>query len=642
MKAVWDIEAARQTYSVTHWSDGYYDINAQGNVVVFPRGKENATAIELSDIIARITEAGLRLPALLRFPDILTHRIMRQQQSFAQAMQAMNYAAHYSCVYPIKVNQQSHVIQQFIKTMGQSQISNASIGLEAGSKPELMAVLAMAGQGRELTKQPFVIVCNGYKDREYIRLALIGQQLGHRVYIIIERVKELALVLQEAQNLEVQPTLGVRVRLNAIAHGKWQNTGGERSKFGLTASQLLQVVAQLKASKNLNALQLLHCHMGSQIANIRDIQRGVREFVRYYVEICSMGADIKTVDVGGGLGVDYEGSRSRTQCSMNYTLEEYAHNIVHVLDEACRENDLPHPNIITESGRTLAAHHAVLISNVIDAEQRDINISNLEIDDNMPTVLQDLYRSAHNIEQRSLLEIYHDACHAIAEANTMYMHGVLTLAELAYAERLYFATCAVLQQKLSLRQRAQREVLDEINTKLALKLFTNFSLFQSLPDIWAIQQVFPIMPLSHLHIEPSQRAIVQDITCDSDGRIDKYVDSQSLENTLPIPDSNTDIDYTLGFFLVGAYQEILGDMHNLFGDTDSVNVVLNDDGSYHLEQIELGDTVSDVLRYVHFEPQQLLASYRHQLESADLSQTQRVVFLAELESGLEGYTYLED
>lgn len=625
----WTIQEARETYNIAHWGNGYVDTNDRGHLVVRPDRRSDRPGIDLYELAEEIKGAGLTLPVLVRFTDILHDRIDTLCGAFARAMEVDDYRGRFTAVYPIKVNQQRRVVEEILAHGG------ARVGLEAGSKPELMAVLALADQ------RGGVVVCNGYKDREYIRLALIGLQLGHRVHIVVEKLSELELVIQEAQNLQVKPLLGVRVRLASIGAGKWQNTGGEKAKFGLSAAQVLRMVNRLTEVGMLDALQLLHFHLGSQIANIRDVQRGLREAARYYAELHRLGARIATVDVGGGLGVDYEGTRSRSFCSMNYSVQEYANNVVHVLWEICAAEGLPHPDIITESGRAMTAHHAVLITNVIDVEQVPGN-GIAPAGDDEPLIIQDLWQALANLSSRSALETYHDAVHWLSEAQDMYTHGVLTLEQRARIEHLYFAICREVRPLLQATTRAQREAVDELNEKLADKYFCNISIFQSIPDVWAIDQIFPIVPLHRLDERPERRVVIQDLTCDSDGRIDHYVDREGVEATLPLHAIQPGKPYLLGIFMVGAYQEILGDMHNLFGDTDSVNVELLPDGSHRLTQPQRGDTVESVLRYVHFNAEDLLAAYRAKIAAAQFDAERREAALRELEEGLKGYTYLED
>ena len=624
----WDLSKAKQTYNVDHWGSGYFDINPQGHLTVTPRPGQNGAAIDVYQLAHEVREQGLAWPVLVRFSDILHDRVDTLCNAFASAMQSEAYQGGYTAVYPIKVNQQRTVVEQICKHGGER------IGLEAGSKPELMAVLGMSRPGG-------VIICNGYKDREYIRLALIGRRLGHQVYIVLEKLSELSLVLEESDSLGIDPLLGIRVRLSSIGAGKWQNSGGEKAKFGLTVSQLLEALEKLRSVQKLDCLQLIHFHLGSQLANIRDIQKGIREAARFYAELSCLGANIKVVDVGGGLGVDYEGARSRSFCSMNYSVQEYANNIVHTLREACSEQGLPHPMIISESGRALTAHHAMLITNVIDIDTVPTGDHLTQPAADEPAVIQALWQLLKEIDQRALLEAYHDAVHWLGEAQEMYTHGVISLQQRGRAEQLYYAICWRVRAQLNPSSRAQREALDELNEKLADKYFCNFSLFQSLPDVWAIEQIFPLMPLHRLEEAPQRRVVIEDLTCDSDGRIDLYVDSEGIESTLPLHELKQGESYLIGMMLVGAYQEILGDMHNLFGDTDSVDVELTETG-YQLVRPEHGDKVDELLSYVHFEPEELLQSYREKINAAQLSSAETESYLQELMAGLNGYTYLEE
>ena len=627
----WSIQKARDTYNIAHWSGGYFDINGKGHLVCRPDARTDQAGVDLYELSKEIKAAGLSLPVLVRFSDILRHRVETLCGAFDRAMQADGYRGHYTSVYPIKVNQQKSVVEKILAR------NDGRVGLEAGSKPELLAVLAQSRQDGG------VVVCNGYKDREYIRLALIGKELGHRVYIVVEKPTELELVIQESKNLGVTPLIGLRMRLASIGAGKWQNTGGDKSKFGLSAAQVLDAIARLRAADRLPSLQMMHFHMGSQIANIQHIQLGMREAARYYAEFRAIGADIRVLNVGGGLGVDYEGTRSRSFCSMNYSVEEYAHNIVHALTDICAEKKLPHPDIVTESGRAMTAHHAVLITNVVDTESAPGADSVPKATENEPAIIRDLWQTFATLSDRSVVEAYHDAAYRLTEAQSMFSHGVLTLAQRARAEQIYFAICWKVRELLQPASRTHREILDELNEKLADKYFCNFSLFQSMPDAWAIDQIFPVVPLNRLNEPPTRRAVLQDITCDSDGRLDLYVDGEGVDSTLPLHPLRENEPYLLGIFLIGAYQEILGDMHNLFGDTDSIHVELKPDGGYQLSQAQQGDTVDSVLRYVHFNADDLLASYRAKIERAtSISAKNRETYLAELAEGLKGYTYLED
>ncbi len=631
----WTIQNARDTYNTAHWGGGYFDINAAGHLIARPTRDTRHPGIDLYELAHEIRNAGLSAPVLVRFTDILHDRVDTLCTAFADAMHENEYRGRYTSVYPIKVNQQKRVVEEILQHGGER------VGLEAGSKPELMAVLALSNMNGG------VIVCNGYKDREYIRLALIGRQLGHRVYIVVEKTSELESVIEEARDLQVQPLIGVRVRLASIGAGKWQNTGGEKSKFGLSSTQVLQVIDRLRTADLLDSLQLIHFHLGSQLPNIRDIQKGLRECARFYAELHRLGVNIRCVDVGGGLGVDYEGTRSRSFCSINYSVKEYAKNVVHALWEICEERSLPHPDIITESGRALTAHHAMLITNVIDIERMDEIADSVEPDAGDPLVVHDLWEGYRALTQSNEtratpVEIYHDAVHRLSDVQGMYTHGVVTLEQRARAEQLYYATCWKVRELLQPGVKAHRELLDELNEKLADKYFLNLSVFQSLPDVWAIEQIFPIIPLHRLNEAPTRRGTLQDITCDSDGRIDHYVDGEGIESSLPLHHWKPDEPYLLGIFMVGAYQEILGDMHNLFGDTDSVNVELAPDGSHRLTQPQRGDTVDSVLRYVQFNPPDLLRAYREKIARATLTAKQRESYLQELNAGLSGYTYLEE
>jgi len=625
------IATARDTYSIDNWSDGYFDINEQGLLDV----GIGTARVPLQEIVSAARDAGLRMPLLLRFVDILRDRVGKLGEAFAQAMDTLNYEANYTAVYPIKVNQQRRVVEEIYN--GTVADPRCGVGLEAGSKPELMAVLAMS-RGNS------VIVCNGYKDREFVRLALIGEKMGRRVYIVVEKMSELQLVLDEARALHVQPRIGLRARLSSIGKGNWQNTGGEKSKFGLSATQILEVIDTLRQNDALDRLQLLHFHLGSQISNIRDIQRGMKEAARYYSALRQAGCEVQVVDVGGGLGVDYEGTRSRSFCSMNYSMAEYAYNILLALQEVCNRDGIPLPDVISESGRALTAHHAVLVSNVIGVEMPPA-VRPAEPRADAPLVLQELARCFHEIEgtqrSRSLSELYHEVLYRLGEAQDMYTHGVLSLEGKAQAEQIYGAACQVLRGKLDLSSRAHQDILNELNEKLADKIFLNFSLFQSIPDAWGIDQVFPVLPISGLDQPLSRRGVVQDITCDSDGRIDQYVDTHDLATSLPLPEWDEELGMSLAIFMVGAYQEILGDMHNLFGDTDAVDVALDGKGGFRFLNTLQGDTVDHILRYVQFDTMLLQQQIHEQLVLMDLTRSEQAAFLKELREGLTGYTYLE-
>ncbi len=626
----WDSKNAADTYSLRRWAEGYVSINAAGHLQVTPRGNSDQAGVDLRELVDELHAKGMTTPVLVRFAGILQHRVKQLCEAFDAAIRADSYRGRFTAVYPIKVNQQRRVIEEILHGR------EGCVGLEAGSKPELMAVLALAPQDGG------VIVCNGYKDSEYLRLALLGQQLGHRVYIVIEKPAELDTLIALVSELGVTPQIGIRVRLAAIAAGKWQNTGGEKSKFGLSSNQVLQAVARLRDAGMLDALEMLHFHMGSQIANIRDVQMAMRECARFYTELHAHGANIRCVDVGGGLAIDYEGTRTRSDCSMNYGLQEYANNVVHTLWEACEAAAIAHPDIITESGRAMTAHHAMLISKVIDVEHAYDATSLLPVDEADPTIMQDMWNTLQQLNEENAIESWHEISHWIGEAQHMYTHAVLSLSQRARIEQLYFASCDRLRRFLPAGRRASRELLDELNDKLADKYFCNFSLFKSLPDVWAIQQIFPIVPLQRLNEFPQRRAVIHDITCDSDGRIDHYVDSAGIETSLPLHALERNEDYYVGMFLIGAYQEILGDIHNLFGDTHSVHVIMQDDDSYYIEEPVAGDNVNDVLTAVGFHTNDLLAIYELKVEASDMGFEERQNCMQFLKEGLKGYTYFED
>jgi len=622
----WTVADSRSVYGIRHWGAGYFSINDAGRVEVRPNGPDSAP-IDLSAQVDELRQSGLSLPLLVRFPDILQDRVRRLTGAFDASIARHDYQSRYTALYPIKVNQQEAVVENIIATQ------NVSIGLEAGSKPELLAVLALAPKGG-------TIVCNGYKDREFIRLALMGQKLGHNVFIVIEKESEVRLLIEEAAELKVAPQIGLRVRLSSLASSKWADTGGEKSKFGLSAAQILQVVERFKAAGLDQGIRLLHFHMGSQIANIADYRKGFREAIRYYGELRALGLPVDHIDVGGGLGVDYDGTHSRNASSINYDMQDYADAVVDMLKEFCDRQEIPHPHIFSESGRAMTAHHAVLLVQVTDVEKHNDKVPQIDAGVEQPEVLQVLIELLEDSDPEMVAETYWRATHYIEEVAAQYSAGKLSLAQKALAEQCYFAICRRLYNQLKARQRSHRQVLDELNDKLADKYICNFSVFQSLPDTWAIGQILPILPLSRLDEEPLRRAVLQDLTCDSDGKIRQYVDEQSIETSLPVHEVREGEDYVLGIFLVGAYQEILGDMHNLFGDTDSVNIYQGADGSVVHAGIETHDTIEDMLRYVHLSPEELMTHYRDKVASAKISARERTQFLDALRLGLTRSSYL--
>ena len=631
----WTIDSARALYNVEGWGAGFFDVNESGHVIVRPDKERPDRIIDLYEITNDLEEQGIALPVLLRFSDILRSRIEALTTRFEQAREEFGYNGGYTTVYPIKVNQQRHVVEEIVE-FGKSH----RVGLECGSKPELQAILGLA----ENTEH--IIVCNGYKDEEFMRLALMGQKLGHQVYIVIEQLSEIDVLLQVADEMQVTPTAGVRIKLASRGFGRWKESGGEKSKFGLNAAQLMQAIDKLRALNRLDMIKLVHFHLGSQITDIRFIKLGLTELTRFYVELRNLGLDITHLDVGGGVGVDYDGTNSTSDASVNYSLQEYANDVVYTLAEACREHEIPMPHIISESGRALTAHHALLLIKVIDVEsQADRPVPELTDDDHqlLHEMLAD-YRDASrkNVSKRRVREIFHDLTFDKERAQEMFNSGVLSLRERALAEQLYFATLNVLARYIERSRDDFDDIVTDLDATLVDRYFCNFSLFQSLPDSWAIDQLFPIMPIHRLDEEPRRRGTIQDVTCDSDGKIDRFVGAKSGEPSLELHDFRDGEPYMLGVFLTGAYQEILGDLHNLFGDTNAVHIRLAQNSGYDVTDLVHGDTVTEVLNYVQFRASDLLQTFRRKVAAAkSLSRQEANTFIADYVAGLEGYTYLE-
>lgn len=613
-------------YNIDNWGEGYFSINAAGNIEVSKSTSQKG--VELQTIINSANRAGLKLPLLVRFTDILHDRVTQLYQAFANAKEETEYAGKYTLVYPIKVNQEYCIANALLNT------PNHKIGLEAGSKPELMAVIGM------LEKQSATIVCNGYKDSSYIRAALIAQQMGHTVYIIIEKRSELDIILREARQLDIVPSIGVRIRLVTRCAGKWEHTGGSKSKFGLNAEQLLDLVSELEKQKALDCLQLMHCHLGSQIASIDDIRKCMDEVARYFVELRKLNVPINTIDVGGGLAIDYAGTRSNDDCSMNYSLQEYATHIFLSLRDLCEEMQMPVPNVISESGRALTAHHAVLVTNITDVEivKKPTNIPVALPDESR--VIYDIINTYEMIAESSPNESYHHAEYALNEAHSMFKYGVISLSEKAKVEQMYTIICLEILQHLDEENLGDMQLLEAINVSMASKIFCNLSFFQSIPDSWAIEQIFPIAPITQLTEEPSMHSILMDITCDSDGTLKQYAGESNINPTLLLPQYNKDKPYNIAFFLVGAYQEILGNLHNLFGDTDSLDVALLDDGKFEFKYLVSGDTVTDVLHFAHYDSKKLLQSYSKQLLNTDVPHDKVQEYLTEFKNILSKQTYI--
>jgi arginine decarboxylase len=625
----WTLDDSRELYNVEGWGIGYFDINSKGHLTVHPT-KDATHGVDLFELAMDLDAQGVRLPLLLRFSDILRTRIETLGERFRTAIREYDYEGEYTTVYPIKVNQQRHVVEEIL-AFGEPY----GVGLEVGSKPELQAVLALTERSDHL------IVCNGYKDEEFMRLALMGQRLGHKVLIVIEKISEVDTLLRVAEEMGITPTAGVRIKLATTGVGKWAESGGERSKFGLNSSQLVRVLDKLREAGKLDILKLIHFHLGSQIPDIRNVKLAMGEVSRFYVELRNLGVDVQYVDVGGGLGVDYDGSRSTMPASVNYSIQEYANDIIYSLAEACRENEVPMPHVISESGRALTAHHALLLINVIDRETQTEELG--EVAEDAHALVHDLAAGYRDINMRNLREVYHDATFAKVQAHQLFNSGVLSLRDRAEVERLNLAIMNEVARLASRDPEEYADILPELDVILTDRYFCNFSLFQSLPDSWAIDQLFPIMPVHRLNEEPTRRGTLQDVTCDSDGKIDHFTGGRTGKRALELHSLSDDEPYILGIFLTGAYQEILGDLHNLFGDTNAVHLRLSPSGGYEITDLVHGDTITEVLNYVQFDAQSLISNFRRKVQRAEgLSRQDANTFIADYIDGLAGYTYLEE
>lgn len=624
----WTIENSRELYNIDGWGIGYFAINDEGHVTVHPT-RDPARGLDLFEIAMDLEAQGVGLPLLLRFSDILRTRIESLTEKFEKAIREFEFTGSYTTVYPIKVNQQRHVVEEIVD-FG----TRHGAGLEVGSKPELQAVLALT------ERTDHIIICNGYKDEEYLRLALMGQKLGHTVLIVLEKISEVDPLLKIADAMGVVPTAGVRLKVSSAGAGRWSGTAGEKSKFGLNAAQLVRVLDKLESAGRTDILKMIHLHLGSQIPDIRNIKQAMTEVARFYVELHRMGVDVQYVDVGGGLGVDYDGSRSTAAASVNYSIQEYANDIIYSLAEACRENDLSMPDIISESGRALTAHHALLLVNVIDLETQLAEAPN-GIDEGAHALVHELAATYRDIDERRIREVYHDTSYAKEQIQTHFNSGVLSLRERDVAERLYLAIMNRIAQITAADPDEYDDILPEVEGILVDRYFCNFSLFQSLPDSWAIDQLFPIMPIHRLNEEPARRGTLQDVTCDSDGKIDRFVGARRPKTSLELHSLQEGQPYVLGIFLTGAYQEILGDLHNLFGDTNAVHIRLTDQ-AYEIGDLVHGDTSTEVLNYVQFGAQDLITTFRRKVQSArGLTRNEANAFIADYIEGLAGYTYLE-
>ncbi len=627
----WRIEDSEELYNIIGWGTSYFGINEKGHVVVTPR--KDGVEVDLKEVMDELQLRDMSAPVLLRFPDILDNRIEKTAKCFKQAADEYEYKAENFIIYPIKVNQMRPVVEEII-----SHGKKFNLGLEAGSKPELHAVIALN------TDSDSPIICNGYKDESYIELALLAQKMGKRIFIVVEKMNELKLIAHMAKQLNVCPNIGIRIKLASSGSGKWEESGGDASKFGLTSSELLEALDFLEKRNMKECLKLIHFHIGSQITKIRRIKNALREASQFYVQLHSMGFKVGFVDIGGGLGVDYDGTRSsNSESSVNYSIQEYVNDSISTFVDVADKNDIPHPNIITESGRSLTAHHSVLIFEVLETASLPEMDDEWEVSPEDHELVQELYDIWDNLNQNRMLEAWHDAQQIREEALDLFSHGIVDLKTRAQIEKLYWSVTREINQIASGLKHAPDE-FRKLSKLLADKYFCNFSLFQSLPDSWAIDQIFPIMPIQRLDEKPDRSATLQDITCDSDGKIANFISTRNVSNYLPVHSLKSKEPYYIGVFLVGAYQEILGDMHNLFGDTNAVHISVNENG-YTIDQLIDGETVAEVLDYVQYNPKKLVRTLEtwvtKSVKEGKISLEEGKEFLSNYRSGLYGYTYLE-
>ncbi|MHB1035960.1 MAG: biosynthetic arginine decarboxylase [Pirellulales bacterium] len=626
---LWKVSDASELYEVARWGNGYFSIDQAGHLCVHPT-KDPDRSIDLKQLIDHLQMRGIDLPILVRFAEILEHRLGEIHDAFQKAILEHQYQGKYCCVYPIKVNQQREVVEEIL-SFGRPY----HFGLEAGSKPELLAVVAMATNDTP-------IICNGFKDADFIEMAMLAQKIGRKIIPVVEKYTELGLILRLAKEVGVRPVIGMRVKLAARGTGRWRSSGGYRSKFGLTVSEILRALAELKEQGMEDCLQLLHFHLGSQIPNIRTIKSALNEAARVYVELARRGANMNYLDVGGGLGVDYDGSQTNFESSVNYTLQEYANDIIYHVQSVCDEASVAHPTIISESGRAVVAYHSVLVFNVLGVSGLGENNLPMALSDDVEQPLIDLLDTYQNLTTRNVLEAYHDAQQALDMALNLFSGGYLPLDQRSQAENLFWAICRKIQRLVRQLEFVPEE-LEGLDAMLSETYFCNFSLFQSIPDSWAIKQLFPVMPIHRLGERPTQHAVLADITCDSDGKIEQFIDRRDVKRTLPLHAFNGE-PYYLGAFLIGAYQETLGDLHNLFGDTNAVHVSMDANGQVVLDTVVKGDTIREVLDYVEFDANALVRQLRTSVEAAvrdgqiDYQQAGRL--LKFYEDGLQGYTYL--
>ena len=627
----WKTDDSAELYNINGWGKDYFRINKKGNVVVTP--KANDIEIDIKEFIDELSLRDVSPPVLIRFPDILDHRIERMSESFKKAAKEYSYNAKNFIIYPIKVNQMRPVVEEIVN-FGKK----FNIGLEAGSKPELHAVIAVN------TDNDSVIICNGYKDEDYIELALLAQKMGKQIFLVVEKINELHLIIKIAERLNIKPNIGIRIKLSSTGSGKWEESGGDVSKFGLTSSDLMDAMHVLNEKKLQDSLKLIHFHIGSQITNIRRMKTAMREASQFYVQLVKSGFMIEYVDIGGGLGVDYDGTRSaNSESSVNYSIQEYVNDAVYTLVDAANKNKIHHPNIITEWGRSLTAHHSMLVFNVLGATSLPEWNPDNELAKDDHDLVKQLYELWSSLNLPRMLETWHDAQQIREEALDRFSLGIFDLKSRAQVERLFWSVARDVQH-MSANLKHIPDELKQLSKLLADKYFCNFSLFQSLPDAWAIDQIFPIMPIQRLNEKPDRQATIQDITCDSDGKIDNFISTRNLSYSLPVHSLSENQAYYIGVFLVGAYQEILGDLHNLFGDTNVVHLRAKDDG-YEINQVIDGETVAEVLEYVQYSPKKMVRAVESwvskSVKSGSITLNEGKEFLSNYRSGLYGYTYLE-
>jgi arginine decarboxylase len=627
----WRIEDSTELYNISGWGIDYFSINDNGNVIVTP--KANAASVDLKELVDELKLSDVSSPMLVRFPDILDDRIINITNCFKSASEEYGYKAQNFIIYPIKVNQMRPVVEEIV-----SHGKKFNIGLEAGSKPELHAVIAIN------TDPESLIICNGYKDEKYIELALLAQKMGKRIFLVVEKLNELKLIATIAKRLKIKPNIGIRIKLASSGSGKWEDSGGDVSKFGLTSSELLEAIDFLKKSKMENCLRLIHFHIGSQVTKIRRIKIALREASQFYVQLRAMGFDIEFVDIGGGLGVDYDGTHSsNSESSVNYTIQEYVNDSISSFVDASNKNNIPHPNIITESGRSLTAHHSVLIFEVLETATLPAWEDDEEVNEQDHELVRDLYQIWETVNQPRMLEAWHDAQQIREEALDRFNLGLVDLKTRAQIERLFWSIAREVYQMANETKHVSDE-LRQLPKMLSDKYFCNFSLFQSLPDSWAIDQIFPIMPIHRLDEKPNCSVTLQDITCDSDGKIDNFISTRNFSYYLPVHEFKNKESYYIGVFLVGAYQEILGDLHNLFGDTNAVHVTVDEEG-YKIDQVIDGETVAEVLEYVQYNPKKMVRTVEtwvtSSVKAGIITLEEGKEFLSNYRSGLYGYTYLE-